>query len=70
MFSCDKIYFLILCGALQNELQIQTIGHLQNAVVEAKRNLDQMTHKAMSDVSELRPTISSSAFSHRNVHDV
>lgn len=54
----------------QNELQIQTIGHLQNAVVEAKRNLDQMTHKAMNDVSELRPTISSSAFSHRNVHDV
>ncbi|RLU23298.1 hypothetical protein DMN91_003502 [Ooceraea biroi] len=33
----------------QNELQIQTIGHLQNAVVEAKRNLDQMGHKAMSD---------------------
>ncbi|XP_018398230.1 PREDICTED: myosin-11-like [Cyphomyrmex costatus] len=55
----------------QNELQIQTIGHLQNAVVEAKRNLDQMTHKTMSDVSELmRPTISSAAFSHRNVHDV
>jgi len=54
----------------QNELQIQTIGHLQNAVVEAKRNLDQMTHKAMSDVSELRPALSSSAFSHRNVHDV
>lgn len=54
----------------QNELQIQTIGHLQNAVVEAKRNLDQMTHKTMSDVSELRPAISSAAFSHRNVHDV
>jgi len=54
----------------QNELQIQTIGHLQDAVVEAKRNLDQMGHKAMSDVSELRPAISSSAFSHRNVHDV
>ncbi|KAL6439318.1 hypothetical protein ACFW04_003883 [Cataglyphis niger] len=34
----------------QNELQIQTIGHLQNAVVEAKRNLDQMSHKAMSDL--------------------
>ncbi|KAH0945775.1 hypothetical protein HN011_007548 [Eciton burchellii] len=34
----------------QNELQIQTIGHLQNAVVEAKRNLDQMGHKAMSDL--------------------
>ncbi|XP_029668885.1 GRIP and coiled-coil domain-containing protein 2-like isoform X1 [Formica exsecta] len=54
----------------QNELQIQTIGHLQNAVVEAKRNLDQMGHKAMSDVSDLRPAISSSAFNHRNVHDV
>ncbi|XP_024875177.1 sporulation-specific protein 15-like [Temnothorax curvispinosus] len=34
----------------QNELQIQTIGHLQNAVVEAKRNLDQMAHKTMSDL--------------------
>ncbi|KAL6260134.1 hypothetical protein P5V15_007671 [Pogonomyrmex californicus] len=54
----------------QNELQIQTIGHLQNAVVEAKRNLDQMGHKAISDVSELRPAIPSLAFSHRNVHDV
>ncbi|CAL1676645.1 unnamed protein product [Lasius platythorax] len=54
----------------QNELQIQTIGHLQNAVVEAKRNLDQIGHKAISDVSELRPAISSSAFNHRNVHDV
>lgn len=54
----------------QNELQIQTIGHLQDAVVEAKRNLDQMAHKTISDVSELRPAISSSAFSHRNVHDV
>ncbi|XP_028045722.1 interaptin isoform X1 [Monomorium pharaonis] len=54
----------------QNELQIQTIGHLQNAVVEAKRNLDQMAHKAISDVSEMRPVISSSAFSHRNVHDI
>ncbi|KAL0121083.1 hypothetical protein PUN28_008659 [Cardiocondyla obscurior] len=53
----------------QNELQIQTIGHLQNAVVEAKRNLDQMSHKAMNDVSELRPALSSS-FNHRNVHDV
>lgn len=69
MLSCIKIYFLTLFGTLQNELQIQTIGHLQNAVVEAKRNLDQMTHKTMSDVSELRPAISSSAF-HRNVHDV
>ncbi|XP_032683902.1 reticulocyte-binding protein 2-like isoform X2 [Odontomachus brunneus] len=41
----------------QNELQIQTIGHLQNAVVEAKRNLDQMGHKAMSDLCEKDETI-------------
>ncbi|XP_035725266.1 myosin-11-like isoform X5 [Vespa mandarinia] len=31
----------------QNELQAQTIGHLQNAVVEAKRCLDSMGHKAL-----------------------
>ncbi|KYN34259.1 hypothetical protein ALC56_11366 [Trachymyrmex septentrionalis] len=36
----------------QNELQIQTIGHLQNAVVEAKRNLDQMAHKTISDLGK------------------
>ncbi|XP_025157835.1 centromere protein F isoform X2 [Harpegnathos saltator] len=41
----------------QNELQIQTIGHLQNAVVEAKRNLDQMGHKTMSDLYEKDETI-------------
>ncbi|EZA51653.1 hypothetical protein X777_08837 [Ooceraea biroi] len=41
----------------QNELQIQTIGHLQNAVVEAKRNLDQMGHKAMSDLCKKDETI-------------
>ncbi|XP_025268195.1 rootletin isoform X2 [Camponotus floridanus] len=41
----------------QNELQIQTIGHLQNAVVEAKRNLDQMGHKAMSDLCKKNETI-------------
>ncbi|KAK2579500.1 hypothetical protein KPH14_010811 [Odynerus spinipes] len=34
----------------QNELQAQTIGHLQNAVVEAKRCLDSMGHKAVSDL--------------------
>ncbi|XP_076281169.1 uncharacterized protein LOC143209435 [Lasioglossum baleicum] len=36
----------------QNELQSQTIGHLQNAVVEAKRCIDQMGHKTMSDLQE------------------
>ncbi|XP_011872886.1 PREDICTED: protein NETWORKED 1D-like isoform X2 [Vollenhovia emeryi] len=41
----------------QNELQIQTIGHLQNAVVEAKRNLDQMAHKTMSDLCKKDETI-------------
>ncbi|XP_011066549.1 PREDICTED: uncharacterized protein PFB0765w-like [Acromyrmex echinatior] len=41
----------------QNELQIQTIGHLQNAVVEAKRNLDQMAHKTMSDLGKKDETI-------------
>ncbi|XP_043589621.1 interaptin-like isoform X3 [Bombus pyrosoma] len=29
----------------QNELQVQTIGHLQNAVVEAKKCIDQMGHR-------------------------
>ncbi|KOC58893.1 Laminin subunit alpha-2, partial [Habropoda laboriosa] len=33
----------------QNELQIQTIGHLQNAVVEAKKCIDQMGHRTVSD---------------------
>lgn len=41
----------------QNELQIQTIGHLQDAVVEAKRNLDQMAHKTISDLSKKDETI-------------
>ena len=54
----------------QNELQIQTIGHLQNAVVEAKKCMDQMGHRAMSDVSEQWSTISPSTYSHGNVHDV
>ncbi|XP_078044223.1 uncharacterized protein LOC144473831 [Augochlora pura] len=36
----------------QNELQSQTIGHLQNAVVEAKRSIDQMGHRTMSDLQE------------------
>ncbi|XP_015185650.1 PREDICTED: uncharacterized protein LOC107071288 [Polistes dominula] len=55
----------------QNELQAQTIGHLQNAVVEAKRCLDSMGHKAVSDVNELWSSISSSStFGHGNVHDV
>lgn len=54
----------------QNELQAQTIGHLQNAVVEAKRCLDSMGHKAVSDVSELWSSISSSTFGHGNVHDI
>ncbi|XP_034189009.2 uncharacterized protein LOC117608265 isoform X2 [Osmia lignaria lignaria] len=36
----------------QNELQVQTIGHLQNAVVEAKKCIDQMGHKTMSDLQE------------------
>ncbi|XP_076662036.1 uncharacterized protein LOC143365603 isoform X2 [Halictus rubicundus] len=36
----------------QNELQSQTIGHLQNAVVEAKRCIDQMGHRTMSDLQE------------------
>lgn len=52
----------------QNELQVQTIGHLQNAVVEAKKCIDQMGHKAMSDVSEQWPT--ASIYSQGNVHDV
>lgn len=54
----------------QNELQAQTIGHLQNAVVEAKRCLDSMGHKAVSDMNELWSSISSSTFGHGNVHDV
>ena len=54
----------------QNELQIQTIGHLQNAVVEAKKSIDQMGHRTMSDVSEQWSTISPSTYSHGNVHDV
>ena len=54
----------------QNELQIQTIGHLQNAVVEAKKCIDQMEHRTMSDVSEQWSTISPSTYSHGNVHDV
>ncbi|XP_020299271.1 sporulation-specific protein 15-like isoform X3 [Pseudomyrmex gracilis] len=41
----------------QNELQSQTIGHLQNAVVEAKRSLDQMSHKTMTDLCEKDETI-------------
>ncbi|XP_066593772.1 putative leucine-rich repeat-containing protein DDB_G0290503 isoform X4 [Prorops nasuta] len=52
----------------QNELQIQTIQHLQDAVVEAKRCLDQMGHKPVNEVNEIWPT--SSAYSHGNVHDV
>ncbi|XP_053998159.1 interaptin-like isoform X2 [Hylaeus anthracinus] len=36
----------------QNQLQIQTIWHLQNAVVEAKRCIDQMGHGTMSDLQE------------------
>nr|XP_012138997.1 PREDICTED: putative leucine-rich repeat-containing protein DDB_G0290503 isoform X2 [Megachile rotundata] len=52
----------------QNELQVQTIGHLQNAVVEAKKCIDQMGHKAMSDVSEQWPA--ASIYSQGNVHDV
>ncbi|KAG7209027.1 hypothetical protein KM043_015192 [Ampulex compressa] len=36
----------------QNELQIQTIGHLQNAVVETKRCLDQMGHKTTNELIE------------------
>lgn len=54
----------------QNELQVQTIGHLQNAVVEAKKCIDQMGHRTVSDMSEQWPTISSAVYSQRNVHDV
>ncbi|XP_076182826.1 uncharacterized protein LOC143154763 isoform X2 [Ptiloglossa arizonensis] len=41
----------------QNELQIQTIWHLQNAVVEAKRCIDQMGHRTMNDLQEKCKTI-------------
>ncbi|XP_050474655.1 putative autophagy-related protein 11 [Bombus huntii] len=54
----------------QNELQVQTIGHLQNAVVEAKKCIDQMGHRTVSDMNEQWPTISSAVYSQRNVHDV
>lgn len=54
----------------QNELQVQTIGHLQNAVVEAKKCIDQMGHRTVSDMSEQWPTISSAIYNQRNVHDV
>ncbi|KAF3424170.1 hypothetical protein E2986_12310 [Frieseomelitta varia] len=54
----------------QNELQVQTIGHLQNAVVEAKKYIDQMGHKTVSDISEQWSTISPAVYSQRNVHDV
>ena len=55
---------------MQVELQVQTIGHLQEAVVEAKRTVDQLTSKAASDVSEQWTTASPPAFNHRQVHDV
>ncbi|KAK9297295.1 hypothetical protein QLX08_009008 [Tetragonisca angustula] len=54
----------------QNEFQVQTIGHLQNAVVEAKKCIDQMGHKTVSDISEQWSTISPAVYSQRNVHDV
>ncbi|OAD55059.1 hypothetical protein WN48_05632 [Eufriesea mexicana] len=54
----------------KNDLQIQTIGHLQNAVVEAKKCIDQIGHRTVSDMSEQWPTISSTVYSQRNVHDV
>ncbi|KOX75550.1 hypothetical protein WN51_12294, partial [Melipona quadrifasciata] len=54
----------------KNELQVQTIGHLQNAVVEAKKCIDQMGHKTVSDISEQWSTISPAVYSQRNVHDV
>ncbi|XP_076477982.1 uncharacterized protein LOC117163510 isoform X2 [Bombus vancouverensis nearcticus] len=36
----------------QNELQVQTIGHLQNAVVEAKKCIDQMGHRTFEEKIE------------------
>ncbi|XP_058796952.1 kinesin-related protein 4-like isoform X2 [Phymastichus coffea] len=54
----------------QVELQMQTIGHLQNAVVEAKRTIDQLTNNVAINVSEPRTPLSSTSFSHNNVHDV
>ncbi|XP_076246079.1 uncharacterized protein LOC143186345 isoform X3 [Calliopsis andreniformis] len=41
----------------QNELQIQTIGHLQNAVVEAKKCMDQMKRRTISDLQENSETV-------------
>ncbi|XP_068989327.1 putative leucine-rich repeat-containing protein DDB_G0290503 isoform X3 [Neodiprion pinetum] len=54
----------------ENELQVQTIGNLQEAVVEAKRRLDQMGNRAASEVSGLRNSASSAMYNHGNVHDV
>ncbi|XP_015509241.1 putative leucine-rich repeat-containing protein DDB_G0290503 isoform X1 [Neodiprion lecontei] len=54
----------------ENELQVQTIGNLQEAVVEAKRRLDQMGNRAASEVSGLRNSASSTMYNHGNVHDV
>ncbi|XP_031778985.1 ELKS/Rab6-interacting/CAST family member 1 isoform X2 [Nasonia vitripennis] len=54
----------------QIELQVQTIGHLQEAVVEAKRTIDQLSNKATSDVSEPWTSVSPTIFNHSNVHDV
>ncbi|XP_023247281.1 uncharacterized protein PFB0145c [Copidosoma floridanum] len=54
----------------QIEFQVQTISHLQNAVVEAKRTLDQLTQKSATDVSEPWTPVSSTVFNHSNVHDV
>ncbi|CAK9795879.1 hypothetical protein ANTQUA_LOCUS528, partial [Anthophora quadrimaculata] len=54
----------------QNELQIQTIGHLQDAVVEAKKCIDQTRHRTVSDMSEQWSTIPTSIYNQGNVHDV
>ena len=65
------VYVLLKTQILsQIELQSQTIGHLRDAVVDAKRCMDQMGHRAVSDVSEMWPSVSPSVFSQNNVHDV
>lgn len=49
---------------------MQTIGHLQNAVVEAKKTIDQLTTNIAINVSEPWTPLSSTSFNHSNVHDV
>ncbi|KAJ8681297.1 hypothetical protein QAD02_017084 [Eretmocerus hayati] len=43
----------------QVELQVQTIRHLQDAVVEAKKTIDQLSNKAKSDTTSKNQTIHS-----------